>query len=236
MAELNEPKSSEEILESYPAIKDHVSTSEEREYVDGIVSQHFVSKTDPDTRTMGSCFYKESCPDAMHALELIADKLESGDDSADREFFQSQGTPASALAPFAKYYKVPVQGKSKIVSVAELPDEQMVELKPSPKGTPSLVITEADAPQSALEDVNYGTVITGPRDFNDPDKGHTIWTMHAGYPINPVPIEKGADGQPVRDSEGRMIIISSTGWKYGDKISVSEVKQNLGEETFISIE
>lgn len=220
-------------MNEYPSIKALIPTEEEQRYVNGMTDQHFRSENDPEAKTMGSCIYSETCPDALHALELVADKL-GKDDSKDREFFKAQGAPESCLLPFARYYAVEgIRGKSRIVSVKDLEDDTKITLKPSPKGTPSLIIPESRAPEAALKDVNYATVICGPAQDRE---GFTVWTMHAGHPAPLIPIQKDEEGKPVKDAEGRMVVPEDTGWKYGDEIPVSEVRAKLGEDIFISIE
>jgi len=221
-----------DIIAEYPSISALIQTEEERKYIDGITVQHFKSENDPNTNNIGSCIYSESCPDALNVLELIADKL-GKDDSKDREFLMQKGAPQSCMLPFAKYYSVNgIRGKCRIVSVKELSDSTLVTLVPSPKGTPSLVISAKDAPESALREVDYATVIVGPADGRE---GETIWTMHAGHPAPLIPIQKNTENVPLRDDQGRMVVPETTGWKYGDQIPISDVKSKLGEDVFISI-
>ncbi|PKL37088.1 hypothetical protein CVV38_04360 [Candidatus Peregrinibacteria bacterium HGW-Peregrinibacteria-1] len=229
-------RDSQDIIEANPSIKELIQTPQEQAYVDGMASQHFRSEDDGEAKTMGSVIYSESCAGPIEALELIADKLGKSD-AADREVFLEKGAPASAMLPFAKYYLVPgIKGKSRIVSVNDLSDEQIVTLKPSPKGTPSIVITESEAPAKALQDVDYATVIVGPAVRNGVD-GQTIWAMHAGFPAPQIPIQREADNRtPSKDSDGRMMVPKETGWRYGDRLTIAEIKAKLGSDIFISVE
>ncbi len=228
-----EIKSKAEILQEYPSVAALIKTVEEQEYLDGMSAQHFKSRKDPEARTMGSVIYSESCPDSMHVLELVAAKL-GQDDSADREALVKKGAPASCMLPFCNYYIAEgLYGQSRIVSVRDLSDDTKVQLKPSPKGSPSLIISSDKAPARALQAVNFATVIVGPADGRE---GKTVWTMHAGHPAPMIPIQKDAENRPARDNEGRMFVPESFGWKYGDELTVAEVKAKIGEDAFISIE
>lgn len=239
MAETHE-RSSADALRDYPSIAELVQTEDEKAYVNGMTAQHFKSEKDPETKTMGSCFYTESCPDSWGALELVADKL-GKDDKADREKLVAAGTPQSSLLPFCRYYMIEgIRGKSRVVSVKELKDDQTVTLVKSPKGTPSLVIPESESPASALQDVTYGTVIVGPEKRNMDGKeveGKAIWTMHAGHPVPMVPVQKNPDGSPARDEADKSLRVPDDfGWKYGDKLTVARIKEKLGEDAFVSIQ
>lgn len=236
---------SEEILATYPSIAKMIQNEGEVKWVEGITAQHFKAENDPDTKSIGSCIYTESCPDSFGLLELAADRL-GGDDSQDREKLLAKGTPASSLLPFARYYMVEgIRGKSRIVPITALSDDTVVTLIKSPKGAPSLVIGESDVPKEFLQDVDYATIIAGPekRKVTVQENGETvekeedglaIWTMHAGHPVPMVPIEKNENG-PVRAEDGSVKVPDSFGWKYDDKLTVAQVREKMGPDAFISI-
>lgn len=241
----NGPRNIEETLATYPNIAKLVQTEGERKWVDGITEQHFKSENDPEAKSIGSCVYSESCPDAYGMLELAADRL-GGDDSQDRQKLLAKGAPASALAPFARYYMVEgIRGKSRIVPISAMSDDTVVTLIKSPKGAPSLVIEESKVPAQYLQDVNYATIIAGPekrmvsvvengQTVEKEEDGLTVWTMHAGHPVPMVPIERGEKG-PVRAEDGSVRVPDSFGWKYDDKLTVAQVREKMGPDAFISI-
>lgn len=242
----NAPRDAEEILATYPKLAELIQTEGEKNYVAGITAQHFKSEHDPDTKGIGSCVYAESCPDSFALLELAADRL-GDDDTQDRQKLLAKGTPASSMLPFAKYYMVEgIRGKSRIVPITALKDDTLVTLIMSPKGAPSLVINEAEVPASFLQDVDYATIILGPEkrkvtaveDGKNVEKevdGLAVWTMHAGHPAPMVPIERDKEGRPVRAADGTVRVPDEFGWKYNDKLTVAQVREKMGDDTFISI-
>lgn len=230
--EINPRRASSEIIADNPSIGALIKNEEELTYVKEMESQHFRSKRDPEAAAMGSVIYNESVPGPLETLELIADKL-GKDDAQDRQDLLAAGAPAASLLDFAKYYKVSgLSGEMRVISVKDLPEDQIVTVKPSPKGTPSIVIDEADAPNGFTSEVDYATVIVGPREGG----GDTVWTMHAGHPVPMIPIARDSGGKPVKDTEGRLILPPETGLHYGQIVPVSEVKRILGPDTYISIE
>jgi hypothetical protein len=242
----NAPQNTKEILATYEKIAKVVQTDEEVKYVGDITPQHFKSENDPETKSIGSCVYTETCPNgAFGLLELAADRL-GDDDSEDRKKLLAKGAPASSLLPFARYYMVEgIRGKCRIVPISAMKDDTEVTLIKSPKGAPSLVIEESKVPAEYLQDVNYATIILGPekrpvsvvengQTVEKEEDGMAVWTMHAGYPVPMVPIERGEKG-PVRDADGSVRVPDSFGWKYNDKLTVAQVREKMGPDAFISI-
>lgn len=167
----------------------------ELKYLADTEAKHFVPEM-----AAGSLFTE--LKSIKELLEVAKEQREQGIEGDDRDQLISMGVPENALLPQCRYLVVKTKGEVGIVRANELPADQLVyavkmKLDTERDGkkiiTPASLVTGFDN----FPIVDFGVIIVGPRNDEDPSKGESIWTCHPGLPIRPKSDETWKHGETV---------------------------------------
>ena len=99
----------------------------------------------------------------------------------DREKLIEMGCRPETLMPECRYLFVKTNGKNGIISSNELrDDDEIVALETKP-GVPCSLVVMRDT----LPDIDFGVVIIGKNEADNPSSKEMVWTTHPGLPLRP---------------------------------------------------